>query len=139
MKTSSHSRRVVKGRKLAGLSNAGLSNAFCTDRALSKAALSKSKAGPCTVKGRTKGRTVKCLLYRPCTLSILLRPYGARGCRVASLAEGTAVALMQRPLLVRAGILQFVHGAGDSLPALREGHHGVFNAHQLLPADGTPV
>ena len=35
---------------------------------------------------------------------LLPRPYAARGCGVASLAEGVAVPLMRCPLLVRAGI-----------------------------------
>jgi len=35
--------------------------------------------------------------------------------------------------------LEFVNGAGNSSPTLREGHHAIFNVHQLMPADGTPV
>ena len=37
------------------------------------------------------------------------------------------------------GNLEFVEGAGDSSLALCEGHRGIFNVHQLMPADGTPV
>ena len=35
--------------------------------------------------------------------------------------------------------LEFVHSAGDSLPTICEGEHGIFNVHQQTPAEGTPV
>jgi len=33
--------------------------------------------------------------------------------------------------------LECVHGAGDHSPT-HEGHHGIFNVHRVMPADGTP-
>ena len=33
----------------------------------------------------------------------------------------------------------FGQGAGDSSPALHEGHRGIFNVHQVMSADGTPT
>jgi len=71
-------------------------------------------------------------------LLLLLLSYVAQGCWVPSLAESEAVLLMQCPLLVRAGIYKFVHGPGDISHSLREGHHGIFNSHQLMQADRTP-
>ena len=35
--------------------------------------------------------------------------------------------------------MSFGHGAGDSLPNLDEGHHGIFNVQQRMPTDGTGV
>ena len=34
--------------------------------------------------------------------------------------------------------LGFGYGAGDSTPTLCEGHCGIFNGNELMPADGTP-
>ena len=34
---------------------------------------------------------------------------------------------------------EFGHGAGDSLPTLRDGHHGIFDVHKLMLADGPSV
>ena len=34
--------------------------------------------------------------------------------------------------------LEFVHGAGDGSPNIHEGHHGIFDVHQLMLANGTP-
>ena len=52
---------------------------------------------------------------------------------------GTAVPLMPMPSAGESNNLEFVYGAGDISPTLREGHHGIFNVHQPLLADGTPV
>ena len=35
--------------------------------------------------------------------------------------------------------LESDHCTGNSLPTICEGHHVIFNVHQLMPADGTPV
>ena len=32
---------------------------------------------------------------------------------------------------------EFGQGAGDSLLALSDAHHGIFNVNQVMPADGT--
>lgn len=47
--------------------------------------------------------------------------------------------LMQYPIVSYGGNFEFVQGAGNRSPPLREGHDGIFNIHQLIPADGTPV
>ena len=66
----------------------------------------------------------------------VLHSCAAQGCGVASLTEGVAVPLMKWPLSVRVGIFEFGQGPGDSSPPL---HKGIFNVHQLMPADETPV
>ena len=35
--------------------------------------------------------------------------------------------------------LEFVDGAGASSPTLGEGNRGIFNIHQQMLADGTPI
>ena len=65
---------------------------------------------------------------------ILLRLYLAQCCGVASLAEDVGV-----PSAGWSKNFEFGHGADDSLPTLREIHHGIFNVHRLMLADGTPV
>ena len=55
---------------------------------------------------------------------------------VASLAEGTADVM---PSAGKGRNLEFVHGAGDSLPTCHEGHRGIFSIHQRMLADGTLV
>ena len=39
------------------------------------------------------------------------------------------------PVIVKAGILEFGHGADDASPTLHEGRHEILNIHQLIPAD----
>ena len=73
------------------------------------------------------------------TIYGLNRSYAAQGCEVASLTEGMAASVIQHPLLARAGIWNFVHGAGDGFPTLHGGHHGMFNAHKGMLADGIPI
>ena len=73
-------------------------------------------------------------------LGLLLRSYAAQGYRVASMAKGAALLLIQCPLLIRTGILNSAMvPAIDSSSTLHEGHHGIVNFHQLTLADGTPV
>ena len=71
------------------------------------------------------------------TIALLFHLYAAQGCGVVSLAEGTAVPLMQRTLLVWTGIWNLA-----MVPAthhLDEGHHVIFNIHQRMLADVTSV
>ena len=42
-------------------------------------------------------------------------------------------------LLARTGIWNLFHGAGDSSHTLQQGHCGIYNVHQRMLADGTPV
>ena len=58
---------------------------------------------------------------------------------VASLAEGTAVPLLQCPLYYRFGQKFGILSWCQRWVAytLHEGHRGIFNIHQLMSVDGT--
>ena len=66
--------------------------------------------------------------YYPCGLV----SYAAEGCGVAALDECVAV-----PSARWGRNLEFVQGAGDSSPTLREGHlmQADINVQQLMPAE----
>ena len=51
---------------------------------------------------------------------------------------GAAVPLMKCPHGGWSSNLEFVDGAVDRSPALRERHRGIFNVHQLMLGDGIP-
>ena len=75
----------------------------------------------------------------PTPFPVLLRLCAAQGCGIASLAEGTAVPLMQCHLLVRAGIWNLAMVLANSLPLLCERRNGNFNVHQRMLVDGIPI
>ena len=75
-------------------------------------------------------------------LSLSDVPYPSQSVGVIEAASRTRVMLGGLPMPSQhsyARNFELGHGAGDSSPTLREGHCGVFNVHQVIPADGTPV